>query len=345
MGQIRLHGQVLWIRYYRNGRRYEENTHTTRENDARRLLRLREGDIERGVPITPRIGRLTFDEAAEDLLSDYKVNKKRSFEHVEHRVKVHLTSVFSGRRMAAVSTADVRRYIEHRQQSGAANATVNRELAALKRMFVLAIQSAKLLYRPYIPMLQENNARTGFFEREQFESVRDHLPSSLRPLVTFAYYTGWRIMSEVLPLKWAQVDRRAGTARLESGTTKNGEGREFDFSGLSPLKDVIDEQWRLHEELARSRQLLCPWVFHRNGKPILDFRHAWESACKAAGCPGRIPHDLRRTAVRNLVRAGVSERVAMKLTGHKTRSVFDRYDIVAPEDLREAGRKLNVAHG
>jgi integrase len=86
---------------------------------------------------------------------------------------------------------------------------------------------------------------------------------------------------------------------------------------------------------------LTPWIFHRKGKPIGDFRKAWATACKKAGVPGRILHDFRRTAVRNLVRAGVPERVAMQMTGHKTRSVFDRYNIVSEEDLMEAAKRLD----
>ncbi len=136
--------------------------------------------------------------------------------------------------------------------------------------------------------------------------------------------------------------------RLDAHTTKNGEGRVFP---LTPeLRELLEEQRRQADALARTRSLIVPWVFfrlvaHARGgekfpHPILTFKVAWTQACRAAGCPGRIPHDLRRTAVRNLVRAGVSESVAMRLTGHKTRSVFDRYNIVSDGDLREAVRKL-----
>jgi integrase len=102
---------------------------------------------------------------------------------------------------------------------------------------------------------------------------------------------------------------------------------------------VIDAQWTAHEQLAASG-VLCPWVFHRDGKPIEAFLTAWATACAAVGVPAKIPHDFRRTAVRNLVRAGVPEQTAMKLTGHKTRSVFDRYDIVNKQDLHDAVGKL-----
>ena len=146
--------------------------------------------------------------------------------------------------------------------------------------------------------------------------------------------------SEVLPLKWAQVNRTDQTIRLEPHTTKNAEARTLPYDLLPELVDVIEHQWTEHKRL-QAEGVLCPYVFNRQGERIKDIRKAWQTACVAAGCPGRIPHDFRRTAVRNLVRAGVPERVAMKLTGHKTRSVFDRYDITSPGDLRDAARKLD----
>ena len=96
------------------------------------------------------------------------------------------------------------------------------------------------------------------------------------------------------------------------------------------------------DELQRKLGVLIPVVFHIEGNPFKSYRKAWKTACRKAGLPGRIPHDLRRTAVRNLVRAGVSEVVAMKMTGHKTRSIFDRYDIVSQGDLNDAARKLET---
>jgi integrase len=278
---------------------------------------------------------------AEDLITDYSINKRRSIEELKRRCRLHLSPFFAGRFASAITTAEVRRFIALRQQAGAANAEINRELAALKRAFSLAVQAGKLMHKPHIPMLQENNVRTGFFEREQFESVRHHLPENLRPMVTFAYITGWRLPSEILPLQWRQVDFQAGTVRLDAGATKNDEGRVFPFT--QELRGVLESQKAKTDALQRQRGILCPWVFHRAGRPIRRFRGAWAAACKEAGLPGRIPHDFRRTAVRNLVRAGVSERVAMMMTGHKTRSVFERYNIVNEGDLRDAAARLDRA--
>jgi integrase len=353
MGQLKKRGRIWWIRYYRDGRRYEESSRSAKEGAARRLLRLREGDIERGLPVTPKIGRLRFEEAAKDLLNDYKTNGKRTLKDVERRIELHLKPYFGGRRMASITTSDVRAYIAKRQsqvriigrgerqrEKPVSAGEINRELTALKRMFNLARQAGKLLVVPYIPMLKERNVRTGFFERAQFESVRSHLPEYARAVITFAYITGWRLPSEILPLQWRQIDFDAGEIRLDPGTTKNDEGRVFPIT--ADLRELLENQRDLRDAL-RERGKICPWVFHRNGGRVMGFKCSWAEACRLAGCPGRLLHDFRRNAVRNLVRAGVPERVAMQMTGHKTRSVFERYNIVSEGDLRAAAKKLDEA--
>jgi integrase len=141
-------------------------------------------------------------------------------------------------------------------------------------------------------------------------------------------------------LQWPQVDLKVGTVRLEPGTTKNEEARVFPLT--RDLRALLEGQKGKADAL-KKRGIICPWVFHRKGKPIKEFRRTWISACKAAGVPGRIPHDFWRTAVRNLVRAGIPERVAMQMTGHKTRSVFERYNIVSEGDLFAAAAKLDAA--
>jgi integrase len=273
---------------------------------------------------------------------------------------------FAGRRMASVTTADVRTFVAQRQaetilvqkerelvmpdgsirempeeRRQVSNGEINRELTILKRAFSLALQAGKLLAKPHISMLRESNVRTGFFEREQFEAVCRRLPPAIQPVVRFAYVTGWRITSEVLPLEWRQIDfSGSGEIRLDVGTTKNDEGRIFPITRA--LRLVLEEQRRSVDALAQAG-VICRWVFHRNGRPIKTFIKAWRQACRDAGTPGKLQHDFRRTAVRNLVRAGVPERVAMQMTGHKTRSVFERYNIVSSGDLQAAAHSLDTS--
>ena len=153
-----------------------------------------------------------------------------------------------------------------------------------------------------------------------------------------------RIKSEVLPIQWTRVDFNAGTVRLDPGTTKNDEGRVFPSKAFPELAEVFQRQREYTSAVERQKGTIIPWVFHRNGTPIKDFRGAWGVACEGAGVAGKIPHDFRRTAVRNLERAGVPRSVAMKLTGHKTESIYRRYAIVSEPDLSEGVAKLSALH-
>ena len=190
--------------------------------------------------------------------------------------------------------------------------------------------------------------RTGFFERADFEAVRSHLPEDFQGPITFACLTGWRVPSEILTLRWSQVDFSAGMVRLEPGTTKNDEGRVFPFGVLPELAHLLRTQWERALSLELTTGQTVQTVFHWNDRGTLKpihpkaLYHRWKVACRLAGVPTRIPHDFRRTAVRNLERAGVPRSVAMKLTGHKTEAVYRRYAIVCEADLSEGLRKLAV---
>lgn len=331
----RRQSNVWWLRYYRNGKRHEESSGTTKKTEALRLLRLREGAVAKGEPVTAKVGRVTFDEAAQAVVTDYRVNKKKTLAQVERRIRLHLEPYFGGRRLSSITKDDAMAYAEHRQKEGAANGTINRELTILKRAFNLAVESGKAMHKPTIKMLHEDNIRTGFFERADFEAVRENLPEHLRGLVTFLYLTGVRL-GEALSLQWRQVDREAKSVRLDPGSvTKSRDGRVLPYGALPELEAVLEAAWKQHQELAKEGTL-CPFVFHRQGERIGSFYKAWRTACRDAGIPGRIVHDFRRTALRNLVRAGVPEAVAMKISGHKTRSAFERYNIVDERDLEDA---------
>jgi integrase len=311
----------------------------------------------------------------------WQANRKRTYVDAKRRINKHLAPFFGNKRMSSITASDIRAFVAKRladtylahparrvkRRSGTQElpevrrpvsvGEINRELTVLKRMFSLAIEAGKLHHKPHFAMLREDNVRVGFFEREQYEAVLAHLPEGMRPAVTFAYTTGWRINSEVLPLQWRQVDLRVGEVRLDPGTTKNREGRVF---YLTPeLHQLLKEQRAAAAEIQRQKKMIVRHVFfHRDltkggalgywaGHGISGdgFYHAWRRARTAGGCPGSIPHDFRRTAIRNMVRAGIPERVAMKLSGHKTRSVFDRYNVVSDGDLRDAARRLGHTGG
>lgn len=213
-------GSIWWVKYYQNGRPIRESTGTEKETEARTFIKQREGDVAHGRRIIPRVERVRFEDLAQDYLNDYQANGRRSLKRAKQNV-AHLEPFFHNHRAVNITTAHVRAYTARRQEEGAANGTINRELTALRRMFNLALQAEKIRHKPHIPHLKENNTRQGFFEAEAFRSVAKHLPEYLEPVVTFAYITGWRVQSEILPLTWPQVDFQGGVVRLEPGTTKN----------------------------------------------------------------------------------------------------------------------------
>ena len=331
MGRVFKRGSAWWVSYYHRGREYRESSHSESEVQAKRLLKKRLGEIGRGRLIGPAEEKVTFEEMAQDFLRDYEVNGKRSLRSARLSV-THLQAFFGLDRALDITTDRVRAYIAHRQEEGASNGSINRELAGLKRMFSLAVQAGNLSSRPYIPSLEENNARQGFLDHGSFLALRDNLPDYLKDPVTFLYLSGWRV-GEMRALQWRDVDLEGMMIRLRPEISKNKDGRLLPLSG--ELLEII--------EIAKEkRQTDCLFVFHFNGQRIGDFRKSWKKACEATGLNGVILHDFRRTAVRNLVRAGVPERVAMSLSGHKTRSIFDRYDIVNEADLAQATRKLQA---
>jgi integrase len=324
---------VWWGKYYIPGNRKPQRF-STGERDQRKaakVLRQRTGAVRNGGVTPEDIRRRRYDDCEARLFVNYRTNGRRSLPDLERTVRP-LRAAFGGMRAVAITTERMRDYSAARLDAGAAPATVNKELGALRRMLTLGLGRK---YRDDVPMLHVENTRTGFVEPADFDALVTALPAHLQAPTRFAYVSAWR-RGEVLNLTWARVTRDAdggGSIRLDGAQSKNGSGRVLPFVAASPLALLLAEQ---HER----RRLDCPYVFHRNGKPLRYFYDAWRTACKAIGQPHLLFHDLRRSGVRNMVRAGVSEHVAMKRSGHKTNNVFKRYDIVSETDLREADAKV-----
>jgi integrase len=276
--------------------------------------------------------KLTFDELGQEFLSDYQINKRKSYWRAELSL-AHLKKFFGGMKACAIDTPLIRKYVRERQAEEAKNATINRELAALRRMFRLAAQDDRVQRVPHFPMLEENNVRSGFLEPEQYRGLLEALPDYLKPILIMAYWTGCR-KSEILGLKWSQIDFLNRQIILEARSTKNNEPRTIPmsedlFQAILSLRSIRPEKGAARER-----------VFTHRGREIRYFYDAWKSATKRAGFPEMLLHDCRRSAVRNFVRAGVSDKIARAISGHKTRSVFDRYNIVDEKDLRDATSML-----
>jgi integrase len=257
----------------------------------------------------------------------------------------NLARSFAGVRALDITEDRLANYEARRREQQAAPASVKYEFSILRKGFNLAVARKIVPRAPKMPSVEVDNARQGFFEAEDLERVMVELPNHVRPIIRFAALTGWRIRAEVMALTWDRVDWQAGVVRLEVRSTKNRDGRTFPFSVEPRLEALLKAQRQYTDVVETMEARAVPWVFHRSGKRIRDFYGSWHAACERAKVAGpggeaKIPHDLRRTAVRNLERAGVSRSVATKLTGHKTEAVYLRYAIVNEADLREGVTKL-----
>ena len=273
----------------------------------------------------------TLGDLSDAYLQDYQVRQFRSHSTARGRT-AHLTAFFGrAARAAALTTHQIRQYQLARRAAGAATGTINRETSALHRMGTLAVHWGWLDTVPGFPdRLRENPPRQGFFEHPEYLAVRVHLPAPWQDILDVAYYSGWR-KQEILGLTWEEIDEAGGVIRLSPARSKTLVGRVLPIS--QPIAEAIARR-------RARRDPDSPLVFHRDGIPIRRWRTAWRTACQAAGVPTRFLHDCRRTAARNLIRASVPERVAMLLTGHKSRAIFDRYNIINEQELLDAGDQL-----
>lgn len=337
------HGQrqtaKTWaLAYYdrRAGRAVKEYGFPT-QAAAEAALRQRLTDQDRGKPTGPAIERTTFADLAAMIVADYTANRRDTLVRVKECI-VHLKRHFGQDKAKDIDEDRVRAYQVERLGEGAAPATVNRELSALKRMFRLG--ERKVPRVPRFAMLKERNVRQGFFEEQEFRAVLKHLSQDLQPIVETAYLTGWRVPSEILTRQWRHVDLKAGWLRLEPEEAKSEKGRMFplrDSQGKpTRLHAVLSAQRRRTDALERSKGKLVPWIFHRSGRPIVVWRKDWTAACAAAGVAGRLVHDFRRTAARNFLRAGVPMPTIMALCGWVTPSMFLRYAVLDEAMLRSA---------
>ena len=255
-------------------------------------------------------------------------------------VDARLRSYFGNMKADAITSDRLLAYRDQRAKEGAKASTINRELSLLRNCLRIAAHAAPALLNPEcIPRFPITNedafARQGFLEDARFDRLRSELPEYLEPLAVVAYNTGIR-KGELLKVEWEQVDFSSKVVRLYRGATKTGDPRTVPMIGnmeqvLLKARTERDQYWPD-----------CPWVFNRLGDRLKDFRGAWESAYDRAGMNGLLFHDLRRSGARNLSRAGVPERTIMAITGHKTRAMFDRYNIVSESDLADAADKMKT---
>lgn len=326
-GGIYRRGKVYWYCFTRDGRTYRESTHSTLKTAAQDKLDRRIKEVEGGFTRS----KITVDELIEAAFAHYERKGFTSLPDAKERWKLHLEPAFGGQNATRVTSEALEAYGKERLKK-AARATINREFALLRVAFNLARKARKVQFVPYFPMFTENNARQGFLEDAQYTKLAAACATRglwLRAMFETAVQFGWR-SGELKSMRVRQADIAAKVLRLEPGTTKNREGREAVMPAALAMLVTQCATGKRPDE----------YLFTRDGKQVRDFRGSWEEATKEAGVPDLLFHDLRRTAVRNMIRRGIPQHVAMRISGHKTTSVFHRYAIVSSSDLQEAAAKM-----
>lgn len=337
-GRIYKRGDVYWIQYFFNGKDRRESTHSTKREVAEKLLTKRMAAKEAGTLSEASIKPLRFTDLRAAIERNYRLMERKSTDRMQDAFQA-LASKFAGWKTNAITETSLEEYVDERLAAGRKPATIVYEMRMLKRAYRLA-----KLTGPSFPTIAVNNIRKDFFEPEECRAVVDRLPAYLRPVMTAAYLMGWRAQSELLPLEWRDVNFKLGVVTLPIGSTKNGEGRTYPFGQFPELLTLFQARWKETEQLQRERGILIPWVFSRvtkkTVKPIKSYNTAWTNATKRAGVPGRWVHDFRRCGARALRDAAVPESVAMSLLGHKTPSMFKRYQITNNADLKAGVERL-----
>ncbi len=331
-GRIFKRGGTWWVAFYVDGREQRESAKTANEGTAQKYLRtkLKEvhaHELDPAKPfITQRERKRTVSDLMDALKADFEIRGKWN---PQVRTNVgHVRTAFGDIRATALTAEHVDGYIQRRLIEGAAKASVNRVTQLLKQSYSLAELPA-----PKIRRLDEtDNVRRGFFTDTEVRLVMANLPKELSDFTLFSWLTGMR-KGEISSLKWDDYD--GDCIRLRAEDAKNGTARLIPLEG--ELIELIERRKTSRKFKIQGIEKKSPLIFHRLGQPIGEFRKSWATACRLAGVR-RLFHDLRRSACRNMVAAGVAQVTAMQLSGHKTDSMFRRYAIVAENDMRAALR-------
>jgi integrase len=345
-GRIFQRGSIWYVAYCRNGHEIRESADTTDESKARKILRQRIEDAKKPEFVGPKEKRLDLEDLERKLEADYIRHGRRSWSTVKDCLKA-VKAFFAYDRLLEITPLKVEAYQDHRLKQGKARATVNREVRYLLHGYKLLFDSGEISYVPRVKLLEGENVREGFINRPEFDVLCEHLNDDNRDIVQFLYLSAWR-SGEPKSLEWPKVDMNDGVIRLSRKNDKTKRPRTLALVG--ELREIIER--RLAKRLP-----FCNLVFHRDGKPIKSFRRQWQSAAVAAGLgciekdkvtgkeryTGITPHDMRRSAIRNLMKAGVSEAVGMSISGHKTNSTYKRYGII-DEDIQRAALEQSQEH-
>ena len=332
-GRVFQRGQVWWVAYYQDGREHRESSKSRERKEAVRILRQRLGEVAAGVVHVsvpkPMGTRAVMMRDLFDLVEQhFQINNRFSRTNVSCLGR--LRRRFAGYAMHVCTTLAIKNYIADMQRAGRTAETINREMAVLRVAFRIGYEHDLVPRMPVIKKLPELRVRNEFFTREEIDSLLPCLPDYLRDVVLFGFLTGWR-KGEIVALQWANVNRSGAVIRLEPEQNKGRTVRVLALQG--ELATLIERRWQARK-IGRT---LAQHVFHRAGCPLGKFRLTWLKACREAGLGHRWFHSLRRSAAWNMCLQGVPEKVIM---GHKTRLMFDRYNIVTEADQQAYAERL-----
>jgi len=326
-GTIYLRGGIWWVKIQVKGRSVYESSKSTKLADATKLrdkliAKRHRGELSGGAPDTVTIGELLDDVLKSDIADSTRYVWRAV---VEKNVRPY----FGTLKAVRLTTDKMDAYREKRKAEGRTDATVNRELSIMRTAYNNARKRTppKVNVVPYFPMIEETTVRQGYLADEEYARLLDELPQYLKAIFVCGYITGMR-KSELAKIQWPQVEFDAGLITLEKYATKGKKPRTVPILD-GDMSTLLQATWE--ERQANWPQ--SPWVFSLEGVPLKDFRTSWKNACARAGVPEFQFHDMRRTAVRNMRRAGVPQVIRMAISGHKTDSMERRYSIVDSEDL------------
>lgn len=309
-------------------------TGTAKRREAEAFRRKFLGDIEHGLTKVGR-GRATVNDLFDLVVEDYERRRLKSLQSLKSRLK-HLRPALGEWAAHIVTETEIENYEEFRDHQGAELATANRELEVLRRAYSLAVRKRVLrpFEVPFISLRTEDNTRIGFLEPEDYPRLRDAFDDdAIRLMFVIGYHTGWRA-GRIITVQWPQVDLQNRFIYPPAHQTQNK------WVGAAPIysdmERILREAQLIHERDWPS----CSWVHHRAGRRVVDYRDGWGRAVKLAGLEGLKFHDLCRSAVRNMLDAGMDESKVMRIVGHKTRAMIDRYRIVSVKDVAQAGDRI-----
>jgi integrase len=328
------HKSKTWVlKYYVGGEPVRESTGTENREEAVRMLRQKIANVARYSDYSKQIEQVLVDQLLDLVVEDYQFNKRGSSYDTGLRIDKHLRPAFGHRRAVDITTPMIKKYTTGRTSEAAA-ATVNKELSFLRRAFRLGQQHEPPLVQriPHIRMLPVDNAREGIIAHELYRSIRDSLPSYARIAFVISFHTGSR-KGEIGKILLKKIDLKAKRIELPGRTTKNKKPR------FLPIYGDMAAELSMAISLAHPD---CPFLVQEKGRRIQDWEKSWATAVALAGADEALFHDLRRTALTNMIEAGFSEKEAMEISGHKTRAVFDRYHIVSDRRLSQLGERMDA---